>query len=105
VLESFVAIELTRQLAARGGAAGLYHYRSHTGQEVDLVLEDRRGRLVGIEVKARQSLERRDVAGLVGLAEALPDRFHRGIVLYTGRETVPLGEKLVACPFEALWRA
>ncbi|MEB3221685.1 MAG: DUF4143 domain-containing protein, partial [Candidatus Sericytochromatia bacterium] len=104
LLETFVATELIRQLAGSGSRARLYHHRSHSGQEVDLVLEDPQGRLVGIEVKARHSLDKRDLQGLKGLAADLPDRLHRGIVLYTGTETVPLGDRLVACPVEALWR-
>lgn len=104
LLENFVAVELLRQLAGSGARVRLYHYRSHTGQEVDFILEDPQGRLVGIEVKARQSLDTRDFQGLKGLAADLPERFVRGVVLYTGSETVSFGERLVACPVETLWR-
>ncbi|WP_172961918.1 hypothetical protein [Thermus scotoductus] len=39
-----------------------------------------------------------------GLAQALGPRFHRGVVLYLGRETVPFAKNLHALPLEALWR-
>ncbi|WP_172959516.1 hypothetical protein [Thermus scotoductus] len=42
--------------------------------------------------------------GLRSLAQALGPRFHRGVVLYLGRETVPFAKNLHALPLEALWR-
>ncbi|WP_280951384.1 DUF4143 domain-containing protein [Rhizobium sp. J15] len=35
-----------------GSSAEFSHYRTKDQDEVDLVIEDRRGRVVGIEVKA-----------------------------------------------------
>ncbi|RTH02295.1 hypothetical protein CSW50_07850 [Thermus scotoductus] len=60
--------------------------------------------MVGVEVKARGSLRLEDLRGLRSLAQALGLRFHRGVVLYLGRETVPFAKNLHALPLEALWR-
>jgi hypothetical protein len=103
-LETFVAAELGKQLAWSRTRAGLFHFRAHTGQEVDLLLEDRAGRLVGIEVKASSTVASRDLAGLRLLATERARRFHRGIVLYLGAEVVPFGERLHAMPVSALWQ-
>jgi len=35
--------------------------------------------------------------------QTLPDRFLRGVVLYTGQEVVPFSPKLFAMPLTALW--
>ena len=59
--------------------------------------------MVGIEVKASSTVERRDFAGLEALREDAGRRFHRGIVLYTGAEPLPFGTGLSAVPFAALW--
>jgi len=103
LLESFVAMELRRQSAWSREQPDLLHFRSAAGQEVDLVLECRSGRLVGVEVKAAASLGRADFRGLEALADLAGRDFHRGIVLYSGNQVVPFGPKLHAVPVRALW--
>jgi predicted AAA+ superfamily ATPase len=83
--------------------ARLTHYRSHDGTEVDLVLEDRAGRITGIEVKASATVRQQDLRGLRRLAERVGDRWVRGILLYLGRDAVPFGERLDVLPVSMLW--
>jgi hypothetical protein len=104
LLESFVAMEIIKQIGWSAAAPALYHFRTHEGDEVDLVLERRSGALVGIEVKSAATVTGADFKGLRALAEAAGRRFHRGIVLYTGPDVVPFGPRLHALPIEALWR-
>lgn len=104
LLESFVAMELTKQIGWSTAAPALYHFRTHEGDEVDLVLERRSGALVGIEVKSAAAVTGVDFKGLRALAQAAGRRFHRGVVLYTGTEVVPFGPRLHAVPIKALWR-
>jgi len=54
----------------------LYHFRTAMGREVDLVLEDEAGRLVGVEVKASTSVCADDFRGLQTLRS--PDYGCRG---------------------------
>jgi predicted AAA+ superfamily ATPase len=93
MLENFVVLELRKQLTWSRVKPQLFHFRTQTGQEVDVVLEDGAGRIVGIEVKASGALM--EVSG---------ERFQRGIVLYTGMEPLPFGPRLHAFPLQALWR-
>lgn len=104
LLESFVAMELLKQAGWSPDPPALHHFRTHEGEEVDLVLERRGGALVGIEVKSAATVTAADFKGLRALAEVAGRRFRRGIVLYTGAEIVPFGERLYAVPVEALWR-
>jgi len=104
LLESFVAMEITKQIGWSASAPALYHFRTHEGDEVDLVLERRSGALVGIEVKSAATVTGTDFKGMRALAQAAGRRFHRGVVLYTGTEVVPFGPRLHAMPIEALWR-
>ena len=104
LLESLVAAEIRKQLGWSAVDARLSHYRSHDGVEVDLVLENRAGRVTGIEVKSSATVRPDDLRGLRRLAERVPDRWVRGIVLYLGRESVSFGKHLDVLPVAALWQ-
>lgn len=103
LLENFVAMELMKQSTWSRTQPRLFHFRTQTGQEVDIVLEDAAGYVVGIEVKAAATVGARDFKGLRALAEATGGRFRRGIVLYTGRSSIPFGNDLYALPVSSLW--
>lgn len=103
VLQNFVAMELRKQAEASAARPRLFHLRSHEGLEVDVVLEDSRHRLVGVEVKASATLKGSDAAGLRAFASLAGDRFVRGVVFYGGRERVPLADRIEAVPIGALW--
>ncbi|MFQ5930585.1 MAG: ATP-binding protein [Acidobacteriota bacterium] len=103
LLENFVVMELLKQVTWSQTQPRLFHFRMQTGQEVDIVLEDSAGRLVGIEVKAGATVTAQDFKGVRTFAEATGRRFHRGLVLYTGTESVPFGPRLHALPVNALW--
>jgi uncharacterized protein len=104
VLEAFVGTELTKQITWSETRPSLFHYRTHTQHEVDYVLEDAAGRLVGIEVKKGSSPSVGDFNGLHHFREAVGKRFVRGILLYTGSSSVAFGPDLHAVPVSALWR-
>lgn len=103
LLESLVAVEIWKQLGWSSVRAQLFHFRTHGGREVDLVLESDDGRVVGIEVKASSKVVSRDLAGLEALRDETGSRFHRGVVLYTGAEPLPFGKGMFAVPISALW--
>ena len=103
LLESFVVTELRKQAGWSRTVPQLFHFRTQTGQEVDIVLEDAAGRVVGIEVKASATVAGNDFKGLRVLKESISGRFLRGIVLYLGSESVTFGPKLSAHPISALW--
>ena len=71
--------------------------------EVDIVIEDDDGRIVGVEVKASATVSNGDFSGMRRLASACGDRFVLGLVLYDHSRTVPFGERLVAAPVSTLW--
>lgn len=104
LLENFVVMELKKQISWSYTQPQIFHYRTQTGQEVDIVLENAAGKVVGIEVKASSTVTGRDFKGLHALSEAIGKRFHRGIVLYTGIENIPFSAWLHALPISYLWR-
>lgn len=103
LLEGFVISEIARQLSWSDEVAEMYHYRTKDKVEVDLVLENRRGEVVAIEVKASATVRGDDFAGLRHLEARLGDDLIVGIVLYTGQQTYSFGPKLRAMPIAALW--
>ena len=105
LVETWVANELRRHLAFSTRGLSLWHYRSQAGAEVDFLLEDRQGALVGIEVKASASIDERDFKGLKHLQDTEPETFRRGIVLYAGREAVAFSPQLLALPLSWWWAA
>jgi predicted AAA+ superfamily ATPase len=104
LLENFVGMELAKQLALDMPAARLLHFRLHAGAEVDWVIEDAAGRVIGLEVKASSAVRDEDFAGLRVLKDIAKQRFAGGVVLYCGGRSYRAGEGLCATPITALWR-
>ncbi len=104
-LENFVLMELRKQSAWSQAQPEFYFWRTAAGQEVDIVLEDSAGRLVGIEIKAGATLGGSDVKGLQAMASAMGKRWVRGVVLYTGNEVIPFAANLHGLPISQLWAA
>lgn len=100
--ETFVAGELLRHASWSEQQPRLYHYQRDR-EDVDLVLENNRGQIVGVEVKAAATLRPGDWKWLAKLADARGDEFNAGIVVYAGEQTIPLGRKLWAVPYAGLW--
>ena len=104
LLENFVLGELGRQLGWATEQATLHHFRTRDGVEVDAVLQAGDGRVVGVEVKAAETVRDEDFRGLRALRALAGDRFQHGVVLYTGDKVLPFGPGLTAAPVDALWR-
>jgi predicted AAA+ superfamily ATPase len=102
LLESFVVGEILKQSSWTAHPARLYHYRSQNGEEIDLLLEDRLGNVVALEIKLSQSITHRDVQSMARLRELLGERFIKGVALYAGQETLPLGDRLLSLPLRSI---
>jgi uncharacterized protein len=105
MLETFVVGELRKQLSWTDPRTALYHYRTAAGSEVDAILEKPDGSVVGVEVKSGATVGASDFAALQGLREELGKRFVAGVVLYTGDQMIPFGDKLWLAPLPALWES
>jgi len=99
-----VATELAKQASWSRVRPALFHFRTQKQQEVDLVMEDAAGRLVGVEVKNTASPTNGDFRGLRHLSEQTGKKFLRGILFYTGSTSVAFGPNLHAVPVSALWQ-
>jgi predicted AAA+ superfamily ATPase len=104
MLENFVGMELLKQISYAAEPYRLYHLRTSKGREVDFLLEDAQGRLLGIEVKASTTVSAEDFRHLRAVGEWLGARWAGGILLYTGTTLLPFGEQLWAMPISCLWQ-
>ena len=105
LLESFVVSEVLKLATWSDRRLRISHYRTKEQDEVDLVIEDRRGRVIGIEVKASATVRAQDLRGLRQLQAAVGDKFVHGLVLHDHDRITPFDEKLHAVPVSLLWEA
>ena len=103
VLETFVFGELLKHTTSADGDYQLLYYRDADKVEVDIVIENAAGQLVGVEVKASATVKASDLRGLRKLAALAGDQFKMGVLLYDGAETLPLGDGIWAAPLSSLW--
>lgn len=87
LFESAVMAEVRKQIAPMGARPNLYHWRLHSGSEVDLILE-RDGRLHPIEIKLNSRPKPKDARGLRAFREQ-----------HAGRSVAP---GLVIAPVDAV---
>jgi len=100
--ENFVAMEVARLVDWAETSVSLGHYRDRN-DEVDIVLESRTGEIACIECKAAATVRSSDYKPMTKLRDARGDKFIAGVVLYTGADTIPLGDRIWAVPVGALW--
>jgi predicted AAA+ superfamily ATPase len=105
LLETFCVGEVLKQVSWMDSSAQAGHWRTHDGDEVDLVLERDDGAIVAVEVKAGERAREADFRSLRKLREALGARFLGGVVLYLGRHSYTHDERLHALPVDCLWQA
>ena len=103
LFENFVASEVTKQATWCEADVTLHHFRTAGGREVDLVVEARDGAVAGIESKLGATVRERDFGGLRRLRDSLGARFRAGVVVHTGVETLPFGDRLWAMPVSGMW--
>jgi uncharacterized protein len=104
LLENFVVSEVLKLATWSDKRLRISHFRTKEQDEVDLVIEDRRGRVIGIEVKASATVRSNDLRGLRQLQAAVGNKFVQGLVLHDHDRITPFDEKLHAGPVSLLWQ-
>ncbi len=103
LLASFVVQQLIAQATWTEPDLRFWHYRDKDRVEVDVVIT-RGEKTWGIEVKAARGITSGDGKGLVRLAARCGDDFESGVLLYAGRDRLPLADKrILAVPLSELW--
>ncbi len=102
LLETFVVGEILKQASWSDVVTGYGHWRTHDGDEVDLVLERDDGCITAFEVKAGGRVTGA-LKGLRKLRSALGDRFIGGVALYTGARSYRFEDRIYVLPIDRLW--
>jgi len=100
--ETFVFHELAAQVELDGRYA-LHQYRDREKREIDFIVERDDGPMVGIEVKAGQSVSKSDFKHLEWFRSNIAKKPFKGIVLYSGEDALPFGKDMLAVPMASLW--
>ena len=103
ILKTFTYGELLKHATTADRDYHLLYYCDVDQFEVDVVIENAAGHLLGVEMKAAATVRDSDLRGLKKLASVAGDQFKMGILLYDGKETMPLGDGLWAAPLSSLW--
>ena len=102
LLETWVYSELLKMCAQQNEPWNIYYYRDKDQVEVDFILENHAHKIIGIEVKASQTILNQDFRGLRKLASLADKNWISGIVLYNGDKCLSFGDNLWAIPFSFL---
>jgi len=100
LFETAVAGEIRKQCSMLSPRPNIYHWRSHGGAEVDIILE-RDGVYYPVEIKAASNPTRRDAGGIGAFRKTYP-RLHieKGLVIAPAGQVLPLSEHDVVMPWD-----
>jgi predicted AAA+ superfamily ATPase len=103
IIETLVFNELSAQIEL-GYHYSLSHYQDREKREIDFLIENEQGALLGIEVKAGSAVSKDDFKHMVWFKNNIAkDKEFIGLVLYTGENILPFGVNMYAVPIAALW--
>ena len=103
LLETFVVGELMKQASWLDGIAGYGHWRTHDGDEVDLIIERDDGAVVAFEVKASARVPGQGMRSLAKVRDTVGPAFIAGVALYLGSRSYTFAERLLVLPVERIW--
>jgi predicted AAA+ superfamily ATPase len=104
LFETLVFNELATLVSINSGYE-LYHYRDRENREIDFILENEDGDIVGLEVKSGSIVSGDDFKHLKWFKEKIAkDRNFIGIILYSGENTARFGNNFIAVPIGFLMK-
>ncbi|MBI1909127.1 MAG: ATP-binding protein [Deltaproteobacteria bacterium] len=102
LFETAVIGEIRKQCRLLGTAPVLYHWRSHSGAEADLILEWN-GKVFPVEIKAKSNPGRADLRGLNAFRKTYPHlNIQPGLVLAPVERFFQLSDRDYCMPWDAL---
>lgn len=105
ILETF-AFSVFRNIASWSVSICSYsHFRDKDRNQVDIVLENRRGEMVGVEVKSSVTVSVGDCSAMRKLAEVPEKKFVQALVHYDHDQVVPFADNMFDAPLSCFWSA
>lgn len=104
LIETFVFNQLSVLIDVDEDYYQMFHYRDKDKREIDFIIENEQGDLIGIEIKAGSSISYDSFKHLRWFKENLAkDKNFKGIILYTGEHAIPFKNNFWALPISDLW--
>ena len=97
-LENMVLADLIAWRETRTDRPGILFWRTRGGEEIDFVIETKRG-LLAVEIKSSRRPSSRDGINLRSFRNEYRDLFLGGLLLHDGDATEPLGESILSAPW------
>jgi predicted AAA+ superfamily ATPase len=101
LFETLVVTECWKQLQQQPLVPSLYHYRQHSGTEVDLIIE-KDGLLFPVEIKAASHVRPIDARSIHVFQEKVGAAAQPGLITYAGPDILQLSDSCAAAPFDLL---
>jgi hypothetical protein len=101
IFENLVAAELYKSFVHRGEEPALYFWRTAAGAEVDFIL-DTQGQLIPLEAKLSATPRPEMARNSINFRRDFGERAAAGYVIHPGDTLLPLGEGVIALPFDRL---
>ena len=100
IFETFVAGEIRKQSYLMETPPNIYHWRSFSGAECDLILE-RDGKFFPIEIKIKSRPSRKDTTGISAFRRTYPNlKIEKGLVISTTQKVFQISDNDYAIPFD-----
>lgn len=100
IFENAVVIELCKQANRMATKPGFYHWRLHSGAEVDLILE-RDGKFYPIEIKAKSRVSSADARNISAFRAANPSlNIQKGLIIAATDSVYAVSENDWAIPWD-----
>ena len=99
LFETYIVLEIIKTIQTMPVKPNLYHFRSYSGAEVDLVMEFN-GTLYPIEIKIKSNPSKMDVKGFASFKKCFPnERIHTGLVICATETVRMVSEDVLAVPW------
>jgi predicted AAA+ superfamily ATPase len=104
IFENFIATEIIKAAKAKG-SYNVSHFNpvQNQGKEVDFVIENSNGKIIGIEVKLDSTINKKDIANMAALKDTAGNKFVKGIIIYTGTVLMQADRNIWAVPVNYLY--
>lgn len=100
LFETLVVLEIMRHFSHMNTPPQCYHWRTHSGAEVDMLLE-RDGIFWPIEIKAKANVSRGDARGITAFRETYPQlRVGPGIIIAAVERSYWLTDDVLTVPYD-----
>ena len=98
LFETHVVLEIKRMFSTVSAPVNFFHWRAHSGAEVDLVVE-RDGILWPVEIKCKTKIAPSDVRGITAFREAYPKICGPGVLVASVEEPYFYSKDVLVLPY------